>query len=428
MTDYSIKVNNLSKRYRIGLKENRNDTFVGAVIAVLKSPFRNLKRIRRLTQFNDNQQNSDDIIWALNDVSFKVKKGEVIGIIGANGAGKSTLLKIIAQITDPTFGRVELNGRVASLLEVGTGFHPELTGRENIYLNGTILGMTKKEIDSKLVEIVDFSGVEKFLDTPVKRYSSGMRVRLAFSVAAHLDPEILIIDEVLAVGDTEFQNKCLGKMDEVARGGRTVLFVSHNMGVLGNLCDKGLLLDRGMKISYGKMDEIINQYLTPRINQESKAIYKFDMSKKIQIMEVEIMNNDKKSTASLDRMKPFTIKIRYDVRVNNIETFLCTMIDKLDDTAICHSRDTDTISENGINRQIGNYKTQITFPGGLLNAGPYKLRVEVAKFNGESFDHLNPFTFELLDMGTFASGSQGGRQRPGILAPLLNWETISTNS
>ena len=192
MSEIAIRVKNLSKRYRIGLKEESKDTFIGAIGSFLKSPFQNLKRLQRLTHFNDSQENSDDIIDALKNISFEIKKGEVIGIIGANGAGKSTLLKILAQITNATSGIVELNGRVASLLEVGTGFHPELTGRENIYLNGTILGMTKKEIDIKLDEIVDFSGVIKFLDTPVKRYSSGMRVRLAFSVAAHLDPEILL--------------------------------------------------------------------------------------------------------------------------------------------------------------------------------------------------------------------------------------------
>ncbi|HAH37111.1 MAG TPA: ABC transporter ATP-binding protein, partial [Algoriphagus sp.] len=222
-----IKVSNLSKRYRLGLKEKYADTLVGKISQIIRSPYDNLKRLRDLNRFG---LEDDSVFWALKDVSFEVKEGEVLGIIGKNGAGKSTLLKILSQITEPTSGNIEIHGRVASLLEVGTGFHPELSGRENIYMNGTILGMTRREIDSKLDEIIDFSGVEKFIDTPVKFYSSGMKVRLGFSVAAHLDPEILIIDEVLAVGDYEFQKKCLGKMEDVSKNqGRTVLFVSHNL-------------------------------------------------------------------------------------------------------------------------------------------------------------------------------------------------------
>ncbi|SVD34109.1 uncharacterized protein METZ01_LOCUS386963, partial [marine metagenome] len=220
MSDIPIKVNNLSKRYRIGLKEELHDTFVGSMVEWFKSPFSNYKKVKSLSTFSNNGE-SDDIIWALKDVSFEVKRGEVLGIIGKNGAGKSTLLKILCRITGPTNGQISINGRIASLLEVGTGFHSELSGRENVYLNGTILGMTKSEIDKKFDQIIDFSGVEEFIDTPVKRYSSGMKVRLAFSVAAHLEPEILLIDEVLAVGDLEFQRKCLGKMEEVSQSGRT---------------------------------------------------------------------------------------------------------------------------------------------------------------------------------------------------------------
>ena len=277
----AIRVDKLSKRYRIGLKEETQDTFVGKIGSIFNSPFQNLKKLKKLTTFKSDNKEYDDVIWALKDVSFEVKRGEVIGIIGANGAGKSTLLKILAQITHPTSGRVELNGRVASLLEVGTGFHPELTGRENIYLNGTILGMTKKEIDKKLNEIIDFSGVEKFIDTPVKRYSSGMRVRLAFSVAAHLDPEILLIDEVLAVGDAEFQKKCLGKMESVAKGGRTVLFVSHNLISIQQLCERCLLLKRGVLELQDTTESVIEKYYnnykikindsTPLINHEGRT-------------------------------------------------------------------------------------------------------------------------------------------------------------
>jgi lipopolysaccharide transport system ATP-binding protein len=261
MSNTAIKVENLSKRYRIGLKEEIHDTMVGAITDFVKRPIKNLKLLRNLSTFSDNGHESDDTIWALKDVSFEINHGEVVGIIGRNGAGKSTLLKIISRITGPTSGSVIFNGRVSSLLEVGTGFHPELTGRENVYLNGTILGMSKSEIDRKFDEIVAFSEVEKFLDTPVKRYSSGMRVRLAFAIAAHLEPEILLVDEVLAVGDSEFQKKCLGKMGNVAKEGRTVLFVSHNMAAISNLCGRCILLGEGQINSVGASKKVIGYYL-----------------------------------------------------------------------------------------------------------------------------------------------------------------------
>jgi lipopolysaccharide transport system ATP-binding protein len=258
MSETIIKVENLSKRYRIGLKEQKADTFAQQMVNALKYPIKNFQQIRSLGKFKENQEG---IHWALKDVSFEVKRGEVLGIIGKNGAGKSTLLKILSRITEPTSGRVEIDGRIAALLEVGTGFHPELTGRENIYMNGTILGMTKKEIDRKLDEIINFSGIEKFVDTPIKFYSSGMKVRLGFSVAAHLDPEILVIDEVLAVGDIEFQKKCLGKMEDVSKNqGRTVLFVSHNMGAVQNLCSRCILLRNGEIIRDGSALEAVEYY------------------------------------------------------------------------------------------------------------------------------------------------------------------------
>ena len=248
----AIKVENIRKVYRIGVKEKAHDTFSGALIDFIKSPLKNYKTYRSYYNFDDaelagnnGQPERPDIIWAVKDVSFEVKEGEVIGLIGGNGAGKSTLLKILAKITDPTGGRAEIRGRVSSLLEVGTGFHQELSGRENVYLNGTILGMKKKEVQRKFDEIVDFSGVEKFIDTPVKRYSSGMKVRLAFAVAAFMEPEILLVDEVLAVGDAMFQTKCIGKMSEVSKQGRTVIFVSHNMPTILNLCERAILLESG---------------------------------------------------------------------------------------------------------------------------------------------------------------------------------------
>lgn len=268
MSNLNITVDNLSKAYRLGLKEDLPDTFVGAVSGWLKKPIRNWRKLRELDtsreaagQKNEQRGNTASILWALNDISFRVYEGEVVGVIGRNGSGKSTLLKILSRITEPTSGRAVIRGRVSSLLEVGTGFHPELSGRENVYMNGTILGMRKKEIDHKFDEIVEFSGVDRFLDTPMKRYSSGMQVRLAFAVAAHLEPEILIIDEVLAVGDSEFQKKCLGKMEDIAKGGRTVLFVSHNMAAVQNLCHRGIVIANGQCVFDGGAKQAVAEYL-----------------------------------------------------------------------------------------------------------------------------------------------------------------------
>ena len=259
MSDIAIKAEHLSKRYRIGLKEQMHDSFGALIVNTLKSPLKNYRKYRSLYVFDD--QEGEDTIWALKDVSFELRKGEVLGVIGHNGSGKSTLLKILSRVTDPTEGRAEIHGTVSSLLEVGTGFHPELTGRENIYLNAIILGMNKREVDRKFDEIVAFSEVEKFIDTPVKRYSSGMKVRLAFSVSAHLDPEILIVDEVLAVGDAAFQKKCLGKMENVASTGKTVLFVSHNMAAIQSLCTRGIILERGRIIGDYPIDKAVQTYI-----------------------------------------------------------------------------------------------------------------------------------------------------------------------
>jgi homopolymeric O-antigen transport system ATP-binding protein len=256
MSNLAIRVDGLSKKYKIGAVRQRHDTLRDEITEGVKALFSSNGRSKPATA-----DLSEHAIWALKDVSFEVKKGEVLGIIGRNGAGKSTLLRVLSRITEPTEGRVEIHGRVGSLLEVGTGFHSELTGRENVYLNGAILGMKKAEIDRKFDDIVAFAEVEKFIDTPVKRYSSGMYVRLAFAVAAHLEPDILIIDEVLAVGDLNFQNKCIGKMGDVAREGRTVFFVSHNMGAVSNLCTTGMSFDQGRLINRGDIGSIVNDYI-----------------------------------------------------------------------------------------------------------------------------------------------------------------------
>ncbi|MEM6793218.1 MAG: ABC transporter ATP-binding protein [Acidobacteriota bacterium] len=255
----AIRVTGLSKRYRLGLADEGHDTLARTLLSAIASPLRNFRRLRSLTAMAEGEDDPS-ILWALRDVSLSVAEGEIVGIIGRNGAGKSTLLKILSRITHPTTGRIEFRGRVSSLLEVGTGFHPELTGRENTYLNGSILGMSRQEIDRKFDEIAAFSEIESFLDTPVKRYSSGMRLRLAFSVAAHLEPEILLIDEVLAVGDSAFQQKCVGRIGSVARSGRTVIFVSHNLALVSRLCDRGIVLENGGVSFDGGAVEAVDHY------------------------------------------------------------------------------------------------------------------------------------------------------------------------
>jgi lipopolysaccharide transport system ATP-binding protein len=257
--DVSVRVEGLSKRYRIGAELDRDESLVASLARQLAGPVRNYRRLRDLRRFGEEAAEAN-VIWALRDVSFELAPGDVLGVVGRNGAGKSTLLKVLARITEPTAGRVDLRGRVASLLEVGTGFHPDLTGRENVFLNGTMLGMSRREVASRLDEILEFAEIRKFADTPVKRYSSGMYVRLAFSVAAHLDPDVLIADEVLAVGDAEFQRKSLGEMRTVAEGGRTVIFVSHNHGLVSALCTRAIWLEQGRLMAQGDVEEVMAAY------------------------------------------------------------------------------------------------------------------------------------------------------------------------
>ena len=278
MSDLAISVHNLTKLYRIGQREQQHETLIGALASVVTQPFNNWRQIKQLTRFSRDTDQSADTLWALRDVSFDVKHGEVVGIIGRNGSGKSTLLKILSRITLPTSGRIVLNGRVASMLEVGTGFHPDLTGRENVYLNGTLLGMSKHEVVRKFDEIVAFAEVEKFIDTPIKRYSSGMTVRLAFAVAAHLEPEILLVDEVITVGDIAFQKKSLEKMREVSGEGRTILLVSHQLNQIRRLCSHSLWLNDGQGQRLGQTSEVVSEYeaamvagLTPENGLEGDA-------------------------------------------------------------------------------------------------------------------------------------------------------------
>ena len=290
MSETVIKGENLSKMYRIGAREGYK-TLRETIVEAAKAPF---KKLYKLINPAYEKEKKSEIIWALKDVSFEVKQGDIIGIIGKNGAGKTTLLKILSKITEPTKGRVEIRGRVGSLLEVGTGFHPELTGHENIYLYGAILGMDRWEITRKFDEIVEFAGIEKFIDTPVKRYSSGMFMRLAFAVAAHLETEILLVDEVLAVGDTEFQKKCLGKMGDISKEGRTVLFVSHNMGIIRRICNNGILLESGHILFQGDISTCIDRYLNnSQTNQKQKIINHISWcSPDIEILKIRVNDSE----------------------------------------------------------------------------------------------------------------------------------------
>ncbi len=308
MSETAIKVENLSKKYYIGANKS------GSLRETLQNKFNVL--------FGKKNQSIEEF-WALKDINFEVKQGEVLGIIGKNGAGKTTILKILSRITEPTTGRIEITGRVSSLLEVGTGFHPELTGRENIFLNGTILGMSRNEVKSKFDEIVDFSGIEKFLDTPVKRYSSGMYVRLAFAVAAHLDPEILIIDEVLAVGDAEFQKKCLGKMENVSKSGRTILFVSHQMGAITRLCNKAILLSKGFMIKMGETQKIIDYYVS---NVSSKNETGFtsiaNCGKDMFIAKTQALNTKGEPTVYFSHQEKIAVEITCQINKKTTNTLL----------------------------------------------------------------------------------------------------------
>ena len=328
MSNITIRAQNIGKRYRIGLKEQEHDTLTGKLFSYLASPLRNFRRLKKLSSFGKDEE-SEDIIWALKDINFEVEEGEVLGIIGKNGAGKSTLLKVLSQITEPTEGRIEIEGRVSSLLEIGTGFHPDLTGRENVYLNGTILGMKKKEIDDKFDEIIDFSGIDDFIDTPVKRYSSGMKIRLGFAVAAHLEPDVLIIDEVLAVGDVQFQKKCLGKMRDVAGSGRTVLFVSHQMPAVKNLCTRCLLLHEGELVEEGDTEYVINEYLKLcQEETETPLAERTDRqgSGRMRFTDIKLANKHGKKTAAWingeDQQLILTLNNKTDQRIENVQVDL----------------------------------------------------------------------------------------------------------
>jgi lipopolysaccharide transport system ATP-binding protein len=409
MEDIAIRVDQLHKRYKLG----------GAVSFSLRETISSLFS-------NTDASEESKYFHALEDVSFEIKKGDVLGIIGKNGAGKSTLLKILSKITKPTSGRIEINGRVSSLLEVGTGFHPELNGRENIFLNGTILGMRRAEIKSKFEEIVDFSGIEKFIDTPVKYYSSGMYVRLAFAVAAHLEPEILIIDEVLAVGDAEFQKKCLGKMKDVSGSGRTVLFVSHHLAAIQSLCNLGLFLEKGKMLFQGPVGTAINKYLV-RDGQTDSNRSKIEGLLNIQdefidINSLEIFQDSKPDIVHhpFDSGQAIYLQIKYRVKREVSGLRVGFELHTMDRILIFRTFHDDCIKEM-IRVHPGEYTSLANIPANLLAPKEYILSIIVGVHNYRWIVY-DTCQLKIDSTGVPSFNRAYGSIHEGILMPLINWE------
>jgi lipopolysaccharide transport system ATP-binding protein len=404
-----IEVENLYKQYRLGTVST--GTFAHDInrwwhrVRGKEDPY------EIITTVNAREEKGvSEYVWALEDINFKVNQGEVLGIIGRNGAGKSTLLKLLSKVTSPTKGNIRVKGRIASLLEVGTGFHPELTGRENVFLNGAILGMSKTEIKSKFDEIVDFSGVEKYIDTPVKRYSSGMYVRLAFGVAAHLEPEILIVDEVLAVGDAEFQKKCLGKMKDVSGQGRTVLFVSHNMVSMNALCKSAIFLERGRIKLIGKTSNIIAEYLNLNSGDKKQQIeFPGDEKKRVQILNAGLyLNNGEPLKNEVSLIEPLTLKITYKVRQQSNKIHLTNSIANHSGDVVYFMDRTDNV-DNYFVGETGTYQTEIKIPSPLLKTGKYFLSVYIGDMEDFFTDsYSNILSFELINLNAFRTTDRAG--------------------
>ncbi|MGA9347278.1 MAG: ABC transporter ATP-binding protein [Anaerolineae bacterium] len=415
MSDIAIRVENVSKYYRLGLigGGTLHDDFERWWAKVRGKPDPLLKIGQE-----DHGHRQGEYIWALRDVSFEVQQGEVLGIIGRNGAGKSTLLKILSRVTAPTSGQVKIKGRVASLLEVGTGFHPELTGRENIYLNGAILGMKKAEIERKFDEIVAFAEIEKFIDTPVKRYSSGMYVRLAFAVAAHLEPEILLVDEVLAVGDAAFQKKCLGKMEEVGRQGRTVLFVSHNMSAITRLCPQSIWLENGRIKDILPSGQAVAAYLADGAREQPEVFFPGDMNKEAQYLAIRVLNGQYVPSAKISCDESFSIQLSYVIRKRDAGVYFAFYLQNVEGLRVIFSDSRDDTSMGPL--VPGVYQSTIEIPPRLLAPGRYFVTAGIATGNGSiMLDHQPQVCgFSLHDVT-----SVRGDNRPGLLGIMLKWDT-----
>jgi lipopolysaccharide transport system ATP-binding protein len=417
MADIAIRVDGISKKYQIGKLQSSYSTLREFITDTVAVPFRRMRNI--VSGHAYGAAELDETIWALRNVSFEVERGEVVGIIGRNGAGKSTLLKILTRITEPTEGYADIYGRVGSLLEVGTGFHAELTGRENIFLNGSILGMRRPEIIQKFDEIVAFSEVEKFIDTPVKHYSSGMYLRLAFAVAAHMEPEILLVDEVLAVGDAAFQRKCLGKMENVAKEGRTVLFVSHSMGAITQLCGRTLWMEDGRLKGSGPSAEMVSSYLSS--GTECDAVWtnpneRF-LDKEVRLISARILSMDDEVTSTINYDTDFRIEILYDVSQNVRDLSVTFHLFDSQGILVFESMDSDMPEWRGKVRDPGLYRAVCNIPGRLLRTGRYFITVcAFIPWVKIIEEHERVLAFHISE-----TGCKMKTTRRGVIAPQLKW-------
>ncbi|WP_428328427.1 ABC transporter ATP-binding protein [Mucilaginibacter sp.] len=429
----AIKVENLSKAYQLG------EIGTGTITRDLERYWAKIRGkedpFLKIGEVNDRaKKGNGDIIWSLKDLDFEIEQGDAVGIIGRNGAGKSTLLKILSRVTAPTTGAIKVKGRIASLLEVGTGFHPELTGKENIYLNGAILGMRKAEIKRKFDEIVDFSGVERYIDTPVKRYSSGMYVRLAFAVAAHLESEIMIVDEVLAVGDAEFQKKCLGKMGDVStKEGRTVLFVSHNMDAVMRLCSHAILLKNGTLQGYGQTNHIIDNYL--RADFGTTALRKWDENNSpgndtVRLLEVRAHDSENNIKDCFDISDQVNITFRYLVKSNKTKLNPAVNFFNANGVNLFDSHQTtDPIFKETL--VPGYYESTVIVPGNLLAEGTIIMGIAVLTYSPFliHFHETDVIAFTMIDksVNNLTRGENTGTI-PGVVRPFLNWRSIKLSN
>jgi lipopolysaccharide transport system ATP-binding protein len=414
-----ISIENLGKEYRLGSGYSTYRTLRETIVEVLQAPFQGLRRPR---SSRPSPSPGPDTIWALKDVSVNIPQGEILGIIGKNGAGKTTLLKILSRITEPSEGRVRLWGRVGSLLEVGTGFHPELTGRENIFMNGAILGMSRREILRKFDEIVAFAETEPFLDTPLKRYSTGMGTRLAFAVAAHLETDILLVDEVLAVGDIAFQKKCLGKMGDVARLGRTVLFVSHNMGAVVNLCKRAIWLDAGRITADGPAGEVVNKYQGQYLNisPEWQRPASWATDQEFMFEKVSATNKPQGSPGIFNADDPVRITIYYSVTRLLSACQIGVRVYNADNLVIFNTADTDADNIAAVEKDSGSYTATFEIPAQFLRPGTYYLHVSAHSPRKVTYAVIEQaVTFEISPSGSLFSLDG----RIGLVNPLFSWET-----